>query len=354
METYLDWFLLPLLAGLAFLLVLFAALVAWKNTLNKISQTNDKNSVSKQKVQSRLTPEERKKLSKGFERQGDFYFVVGHPVRYGHFFGREEIIQSLFNLWKRFPMQNAAIYGEKRIGKTSLLRYLKDVVDDPNDPRFREGQKTDCLLDSEQYCFIYVDFQDVEFQTQKGLLEYILRNMKLEKADKLDLSLSEENPLLDFGRIVSGHLVKPTVILMDEIGVILECHPKEFSHNFWDGLRAIATTKLEPQCLGFVLASHQYPNELGGFICEGGSPFIDIFSDTIELKAFTKNQARELIASSPKSFSDNDVEFILKQSELKPYLLQKLCQKCLKAESVNWQSEAEKEINKIKSGLNHV
>jgi hypothetical protein len=167
--------------------------------------------------------------------------------------------------------------------------------------------------------------------------------------------LSEENPLLDFGRIVSGHLVKPTVILMDEIGVVLKRHSDEFDNNFWEGLRAIVTTKLEPQCLGFVLASNKHPNELGELICEGGSPFFNIFGYTKELKEFTEPEARELIVSSPpKPFSDDDVEFILKQSELKPYLLQRLCQKCLEAKDVNWQLEAEKEINQIKSGLNYV
>jgi hypothetical protein len=142
---------------------------------------------NKLKAQS-LTPKERQELSQEFN-QNQSPFIAGPPVRYGNFFGREEIIQSLFNLWRGFPMQNAAIYDEKRIGKTSLLRYLKDVVDNPDDSQFREGQKTDWLPNSGLYCFIYVDFQDNEYQTPKGLLEYILQNMKLEKANGLDLSV---------------------------------------------------------------------------------------------------------------------------------------------------------------------
>ncbi|MDM8566564.1 ATP-binding protein [Candidatus Halobeggiatoa sp. HSG11] len=314
-------FLFILLAVVTSLLIWDTFKEAWKKTNHQLNNSDNK----KVEYNSALTSEERQKLSKDFE-QDNSPFVVGPPVRYGHFFGREEIIQSLFNLWKGFPMQNVAIYGEKRIGKTSLLRYLKDVVDNPDDSRLRKGQKTDWLPNSEQYCFIYVDFQDVEFHSQKRLLEYILRNMRLEKAEGLDFVLSEDNPLLDFGRILSNHLVRPTVILMDEIGILLEHHSEEFSHNFWDGLRAIATTKLEPQCLGFVLASNKNPNELGELISEGGSPFIDIFSNVIELKKFTEVEARELIASSPKPFSDVDVRSILDESEYKPYILQKLCQ----------------------------
>jgi len=332
---YVESFLLPLLAVLTALFIWDAMKDAWKQTsatLNKESKaTDDNNNLPTTKTPS-LTAKEREKRLKelGFDNN-PHPFIIGQPVRYAHFFCREDIIENLFNLWKKFPIQNAAIYGEKRIGKTSLLRYLKDVVDNPNDSRFRKTQKTDYLPNSKQYCFIYVDFQDVEYHSPKRLLEYVLQNMKLEQAKQLDLSLSEDNPLLEFGRILSDHLIKPTIILMDEIGVVLERHPEEFPHNFWEGLRAIATTKLEPQCLGFVLASHEPPSELGNLICEGGSPFIDIFSDTIELKAFTEKQARELIASSPKPFSDDDVEFILKQNELKPYLLQMLCQRCLEA-----------------------
>ena len=230
------------------------------------------------------------------------------------------------------------------------------MVDNPNDSRFRKTQKTDYLPNSKQYCFIYVDFQDVEYHSPKRLLEYVLQNMTLEQAKKLDLSLSEDNPLLDFGRIVGGHLIKPTVILMDEIGVVLERHPNQFDNDFWEGLRSIVTTKLEPQCLGFVLSSHQHPHELVKKLSTIGaySPFFNIFGYTEELKAFTEQEARALIASSPKPFSNDEVQFILKHSELKPYLLQILCQRGFEAKELNWQPEAEKEINNIKSGLNHV
>jgi Cdc6-like AAA superfamily ATPase len=323
---FLDYFLIPLLAGITLIFLFFA----FKTALEQTRITMDKENQAKSKKENAgLTPEERKKFlqESGFE-DNQAPFIVGQPVRYGNFFGREDIIQSLFNLWKSFPMQNAAIYGEEQIGKTSLLRYLKDVVDNPNDSRFREGQKTDWLSKHEKYCFIYVDFQDVEYHTPKRFLEYILQNMRLEKTDKLDLSLSEESPLLDFSRIIKGHLIKPTVILMDEIEAILERHSDKFSHDFWEGLRAIVTTKLEPQCLSFVLSSNQHPTELNKKIPNQGtgSSFFNIFNYPIELKAFTKQEAKELIASSPKQFSDDDIQFILDKSELKPYLLQLLCQ----------------------------
>ncbi|MDM8568150.1 hypothetical protein QUF50_01270 [Thiotrichales bacterium HSG1] len=303
-----------------------------------------------------LTQEERQELSKDFEQES-FTFIAGPPVRYGNFFGREEIIQNLFNLWKAFPMQNAAIYGEKRIGKTSLLLYLKDIIDNPKNSRFRKEQQIEWLSKSEQYCFIYVNFQDTDYHTPKGLLEYILQNMKLEKSEGLNLSLSEERPLSEFGRILSGHLIRPTIILMDEIGVVLERHSDKFGNDFWDGLRAIATTKLEPQCLGFVLASHQHPKELVKRLSDKEivppSQFFNIFGYINELKEFTGVEARKLIASSPKKISDDNIDFILKLSELKPYLLQILCQMRLNQlrqneNNDNWQQEAREHIEKRK------
>ena len=108
------------------------------------------------------------------------------------------------------------------------------------------------------------------------------------------------------------------------------------THDFWDGLPAIATTKLELQCLGFVLASHQQINELAKD-SENSSPFLNIFGYTEELKALTKQEAIELIESSSKKFSSDDIEFILEKSELKPYLLQTLCHRYFTSNG-NWKT----------------
>ncbi len=92
METYLELFLLPLLAGLTLILVWFAAKTAWEQTLIDMKNgTQAKNG----KTNSGLTSTERKELSKDFE-QDNSNFIVGPSVRYGNFFGREEIIGNLF------------------------------------------------------------------------------------------------------------------------------------------------------------------------------------------------------------------------------------------------------------------
>jgi len=48
------------------------------------------------------------------------------------FFGRQRQLKRLFNLLKSYPLQNAAIIGQKRSGKTSLLNYLRTISTTPS------------------------------------------------------------------------------------------------------------------------------------------------------------------------------------------------------------------------------
>lgn len=255
-------------------------------------------------------------------------FIAGSVVHHGQFFGREEIVQRLFNLWEGFPnmpMQNAAIYGEKRIGKTSLLLHLKDLAEtDKNDPRWRQGQKLDYLRNIQRYNFIYVSFQTIEYQTQQGLLQYILDNMPLNNSD-IDLSLPKERPLIKFRQIVIEYLTEPTVVLLDELSVAVRKYGEEFNFNFWEGLRAFVAADLNPQILAFVISAHESPTKLGQEIAEDGSPFFNIFGFTHKLEIFTESEALALINSSPKKFDEEDKKYILERSEKKPQLLQTLC-----------------------------
>jgi hypothetical protein len=67
--------------------------------------------------------------------------TITHPR---HFFGRQKELKRLFDLLKRHPLQNAAIIGKRRSGKTSLLHYLKNITTTPPE-QLRSGQKSDWL-----------------------------------------------------------------------------------------------------------------------------------------------------------------------------------------------------------------
>jgi hypothetical protein len=245
-------------------------------------------------------------------------FIIGNPItdpRY--FFGRNRELKRLFDLLKRRPLQNAAIIGKKRSGKTSLLHYLKNITNTPKE-QLRADQKSDWLCNPENYRWIFVDFQDSRRQNREGLLRYILECLKMSVPSPCNLDR--------FMDAVSSNLDRSTVILFDEIGVGLQRCP-ELDDGFWESLRSLATNQTNGN-LGFVLATPESPIELAKNTGHS-SPFFNIFGYTAYLGALTETEARELIASSPVPFPAEDVEWILNQSNCWPLLLQILCRERL-------------------------
>ncbi|WP_353572666.1 ATP-binding protein [Candidatus Albibeggiatoa sp. nov. BB20] len=266
-------------------------------------------------------------------------FITGQPVRYGNFFGRQAILESLFSLWRGFPntpMQNAAIIGDKRSGKTSLLMYLRDIVNSgAASGKLRDGQHTDWLPSDKGYNFIFVDFQDARLCNKKRLLSYILQNMRLDAEPQI-LSLENSNDVLaDFTDIVEKYLKKPTIILLDEFNAIVSRCPDELDNNFWESLRSLSNNILDPQYLGFVLAANKSPHiiaqELNKSAEFGVSPFFNIFGKSISLGNLERNEAEELIAISPYHFSSSDINFICEITDCQSFYVQKACQTRLDA-----------------------
>ena len=245
-------------------------------------------------------------------------FITGTPITNPRdFFGRQKELKRLFDLVKRRPLQNAAIIGKRRSGKTSLLQYLKNITTTSTE-QLRLRQKSDWLPYPENYRWIFVDFQDSRRQNREGLLRYILESLKMSVPNPCDLDR--------FMDVVSSNLHQPTIILLDEIGVCLQRCP-ELDDGFWEGLRSLATTQTNGN-LGFVLATPESPIELARNTGHT-SPFFNIFGYTTTLGAMTETEARELIASSPIPFPDGDIEWILIQSGRWPLLLQILCRERL-------------------------
>ena len=245
-------------------------------------------------------------------------FIIGPTIIHPrNFFGRQRELKRLFDLLKRHPLQNSAIIGKRRSGKTSLLHYLKNITTTPPE-QLRPGQKSDWLTHPERYCWIFVDFQDSRMGSRERLLSYILEclKMKVPTPCNLDYFMDE----------VSDNLQTPTVILLDEIGVGLQ-RCAELDDGFWESLRSLATNYTGGN-LAFVLATHESPIELAHSTGHS-SPFFNIFGYTTTLGALTEAEARELIASSPIPFPAEEAGWILEQSGRWPLLLQILCRERL-------------------------
>lgn len=265
-------------------------------------------------------------------------FTAGPPITHpAQFYGRTREIKRIFNLLARLPLQNAAIIGQRRSGKTSLLHYLKTITTTPTN-QLRPNQRSDWLPQPERYRWIFVDFQDPRLGQQTNLLRYLLAEMGLPAPGTCELD--------DFLDAVADNLHTPTVILFDEIGVALERYP-ELDDAFWESLRSLATNQVGGN-LGFVLASHEAPAQLAQH--SGlGSPFFNIFGYTAVLTPLTNAEARQLIASAPIPFPDEDVDWLLAQSGGWPMLLQILCRERLLALEEGetgdaWREEALRQI----------
>jgi hypothetical protein len=240
-------------------------------------------------------------------------FIVGPPITHPRqFFGREQTLKRIFGLWQRFPLQNIAVTGLHRSGKTSLLHYLASITT-ASPTQLRPGQRTDWLSQPESYQWVFVDFQDARMGRKERLLGYLLT--------RLNLPVPEPCELNSFMDVVSHHLQTPAIILMDEIGAGLAS--PELDQQFWWSLRSLGSNYTEGK-LGFLLTAHETPallaNEYGK-----PSPFFNIFGHALKLGPLSDSEARELIASSPKPFSPAEVAWILAQSGRWPALLQILC-----------------------------
>jgi hypothetical protein len=265
-------------------------------------------------------------------------FIAGPPIMHPRgFFGREKEIKRIFSLLRQPPLQNAAIIGPRRSGKTSLLQYLKNITTTPA-TQLRPGQRNDWLPQPERYRWVFVDFQDPRVGTREGLLRHLLTS--------LGLGVPQPCSMERFLDILCRNLNRPTVILLDEIGVALQRYP-ELDDTFWEGLRSLAGAASNGH-LAFVLASHASPFDLAH---DSGhsSPFFNIFGYATTLGPLTDAEAHGLVASSSSIFRESDVDWVLAQSGRWPFLLQILCRERLAGleegeESEDWREAALRQL----------
>ena len=266
-------------------------------------------------------------------------FVVGPPITQPRqFFGRERELQRIFGWWQLFPLQNVAIVGRKRSGKTSLLHYLRRITQTPSN-ELRPDQRNDWLPQPERFRWILVDFQDPRMTRLERLLGFLLSSLGIEAPAPCTLD--------SFMDSVNGRIHRPTIILMDELVAALEA--PELDISFWWALRALVSHGSHGN-LAFVLSAHDLPMVMAE--TQGKpSPFFNLFS-TLELGPLTETAARALIASSPQPFPAEDADWIVEQSRCWPALVQILSQARLDAlqgrlDNAGWQEEGLRQIDRF-------
>lgn len=242
---------------------------------------------------------------------------IDDPARFiGH---RRELEQVYSRLLSAF--ESSSIVGERRIGKTSLLKVLGHA-----------DIQTQFGLSPDKYTFIYQDFQFLESDTKptrfwQRVLRSIRRAVKDQPdiVEEIELALAAEsidNYTLDdiFGLIDEAGLY--IVLLLDEFENVTR--NENFDNDFFAGLRALAIH----HNLALVTSSREELVTLTHSEKVRSSPFFNIFA-SINLRPFNETDAMQLIdtylAGAGVKFLLSELNLIFGVAGYHPYFLQMAC-----------------------------
>ena len=240
-------------------------------------------------------------------------YVAGAPVvDEDMFFGRRELVDRIL---QTIHNNSLLIYGERRIGKTSIQHQLKKRLEQLDDPRYA-------------FFPVYVDLQGTPeerfFQT---IAEDIFQELApvvagLEPTYKTSADYSHRDLIRDLRaviRLLQDRTMKQVklVLLIDEVDELNAYDPRInqklrslFMKNFAENLVAVVSG---------VEIKKQWERE--------GSPWYNFFEE-IEMQPFAPYEARELIErpiAQIFKLDDGVVDRIISLTGGRPYLIQKLC-----------------------------
>jgi hypothetical protein len=242
-------------------------------------------------------------------------YISGEPVRQpAMFFGRDELLRRIFNA---LHQNSIMIHGQRRMGKTTLLYQLAELLRQADDP---------------EWAFIPV-YMDLEGTSQSrffyALMEAIwgaLQAYALDNPPRLDLMSAQPEEYTDREFTADLRLALDSVIeavaprkarvilLLDEMDVV-----NAYDTFVQQQLRRIFMSPLAAN-LGAVVAGIQISKTWDRL----ESPWYNMFNE-IPLELFTDEQARELLVEPVRGvyvWEPEAIEFVVKQSEGYPHRLQ--------------------------------
>ena len=245
-------------------------------------------------------------------------FTYGNPISEpGRFFGRHREVEQVFSRLTNPEHESTSLVGSRRIGKTSLLKYLAN-------PEVRRQYG----LDPDRYVVIYIDLQMLEASTTanrlwRRLLGQVARYCRDPEVKFIVRDLRESGAIDNFALAdvfdaidASGqHLV----LLLDEFENVTS--NENFDAGFFYGLRSLAIQ----HNLSLVTSSGQELIELTHSETIRSSPFFNIFAN-INVSVFTEAETRELIdhtlAGTRVRFSEADIVDLLEIAGTYPFFVQ--------------------------------
>lgn len=241
-------------------------------------------------------------------------YIAGSPVlSRDMFFGREALLQRIMGLVHKNCLM---IYGERRIGKTSLLYQL----------RTRLAQSP-----SQTYRF-FPAFIDLQGIGENHLFHHIMNDVLMEYPQWKEIlqtpfpESSDGYKARHFSRDLKAIIehLKATearhvvvVLLMDEVDVI-----NEFSEKTNQKLRSIFMKDFADH-LSCIMAGIHLKKEWES----SGSPWYNFFEE-IPMTRFEEDAARDLVIDPVRGvfrFDRDAIVLILNTTSYHPYLIQKIC-----------------------------
>jgi class 3 adenylate cyclase len=226
------------------------------------------------------------------------------------FFGREALVRRIMGRLSGETTQSISLVGERRVGKSSLLNYLRAAR-----TRVAHLEQPDSCL------FLLIDFQQARSLDQEQFIAVVFAEARRQLGGVVELGA----PANDEGMRLLCEAVSAAglklVFLFDEF----ECVTKNerLRPEFYSFLRSLANT----WSVGFITASGRDLKDMCASHEISDSPFFNIFS-VLRVGLLGKEEALALITdpSAARGIPLEPVaQTILEQGGLYPFFLQIAC-----------------------------
>jgi hypothetical protein len=254
-------------------------------------------------------------------------FTYGNPITDpSRFFGRTREVEQIFGRLRNKEFESSSVVGDRRIGKTSLLKYLADP-----------GVRISHGLDPGSYNFIYVDLQMVdETMGPEELWHELLVAMQKHCAEH---DITGVETALEQGETLNTFYLDKLFREVDDKGQHIVFLLDEFEHvttnenfglDFYYGLRS----HIIHHNVALVTSSRLELIELCHSEAVKASPFFNVFAN-INLRLFSDADLQLMITRSLDGsgirFAEGEMGQVLDLAGLHPYFLQVAC--CMLYES---------------------
>lgn len=225
------------------------------------------------------------------------------------FFGRKKEIDKIFTLISSVAgPQNISIVGERRIGKSSLLYFIKSDI------------KKKHLENFNDYIFVYLELGALLNHNFDKFCEKLLMELSYEIKDEMTVSCSDIREKFEKYLKLLSSKGKKIVFILDEFDYMLKI--PAFDSGLLNYFRGLS----DRYSMSFITSSRMPIKKLTK--TGESSPFFNNFHN-INLKFFKRKEALELI-EKPSSrqkmrFNREDINFINEVAFLHPFFIQVAC-----------------------------